>query len=201
MNGNRSRKLKKNLVQEISMENKISKKQLSKKIVLSVVDSSSDDMEDVKNENVSIDDTREPEETNAFQVLMNRNKPIQYKSQMQQSLDDTENYEESDYIKAKKSKRKEKIVALADKRGYSNRKQAEAKESEKIEQAIEDRMRFYKSDVKNDGSNTLEIKNSKQLSGSLLDYFRYIIFITKNYVSHYYYYYKYYYKIIKNHLY
>ncbi|XP_050460172.1 uncharacterized protein LOC126856044 isoform X2 [Cataglyphis hispanica] len=117
------------------------------------------------------------EESNAFQVLMNRSKPIQYKELSPQSIEDIENKEKLDDIKELRSRHKEKLIALADKKGYSKRKIAEMEEGERIEKNIENRMRFFKSDVTDDiahkrnDSIGLSIKNNKQQSGNLLDYF------------------------------
>lgn len=118
------------------------------------------------------------EESNAFQVLMNRSKPIQYKVLPQQSVEDVQCNKKLDEAKELKSKCKEKLIALADKRGYSKRKIAEIEEGEKIEKNIEDRIRFFKNKDKNDDVTNekdddigLSIKN-KQVSGNLLNYFR-----------------------------
>ena len=113
-------------------------------------------------------------ESNAFQVLMNRSKPIQYKSPPQQPID-SENKEKSD-LKEFRSKCKEKLIALADKKGYSRKKIAEMEEGEKIEKNIENRIKFLKGENKSnihekDNSFELSIKTNKQ-SGNLLDYFR-----------------------------
>ncbi|XP_025986498.1 ATPase family AAA domain-containing protein 5 [Solenopsis invicta] len=116
------------------------------------------------------------EESNAFQVLMNRSKPIQYKLSPQQSTEDIESKEKSDYVKELKLKCKEKLIVLADKKGYSKRKMVEIEEGERIERNIENRMRFFKGESKGnvihkkDNSFDLSIKNNKQ-SGNLLDYF------------------------------
>lgn len=113
------------------------------------------------------------EESNAFQVLMNRSKPIQYKLP---SIEDIENKEKSD-VKELRSKCKEKLITLADKKGYSKRKIAEIEEGEKIEKNIQNRMRFFKGESKNniiqkkDSSFEVSIKTTKQ-SGNLLNYFR-----------------------------
>jgi len=116
------------------------------------------------------------EESNAFQVLMSHSKSIQYKLPPQ-SIEDIESKEKSDYVKELKSKCKEKLIALADKKGYSKRKMVEIEEGERIEKNIENRMKFFKSESKDstihkkDGNIELSIKTNKQ-SGNLLDYFR-----------------------------
>jgi len=114
-------------------------------------------------------------ESNAFQVLMSHSKPIQYKSLPQQSIEDSENKEKSD-LKEFRSRCKEKLIALADKKGYSKKKIAEMEEGERIEKNIENRIRFFKGENKSniyekDNSFELSIKTNKQ-SGNLLDYFR-----------------------------
>lgn len=116
------------------------------------------------------------EESNAFQVLMSRSKPIQYKLLPQQPIEDIENKEKLDYVKELRSKCKEKLTVLADKKGYSKRKMAEIEEGERIEKNIENRIRFFKGENKGniihkDNSFELSIKTNKQ-SGNLLDYFR-----------------------------
>lgn len=117
------------------------------------------------------------EESNAFQLLMNRDKPIQYKLLPQESMEDIKYKEKLDNIKELRAKHKEKIIALADKKGYSKKKIAEMEESERIEKNIENRMRFFKSNIaddstpKRDDNIGFSIKNNKQ-SGNLLDYFR-----------------------------
>lgn len=118
------------------------------------------------------------EESNAFQLLMNRGKPIQYKLLPQQSMEDIKCKEKLDNIKDLRVKHKEKMIALADKKGYSKKKIAEMEEGERIEKNIENRMKFFKSNItddstpKRDDNIELSIKNSKQQSGNLLDYFR-----------------------------
>lgn len=113
------------------------------------------------------------EESNAFQLLMNHSKPLQYKLLPQQSVE-----EKFDNIKDLRSKHKEKLMALADKKGYSKKKIAEMEEGEKIEKNIENRMRFFKRNIADDSvpkrndNIELSIKNNKQQSGNLLDYFR-----------------------------
>lgn len=117
------------------------------------------------------------EESNAFQVLMSRNKPIQYKSPSQQSVEDIESKEKSDHAKEMRSKHKEKLIVLADKKGFSKKKIAEIEEGERIEKNIENRIKFLKGESKSnvihkkDNSFEESIKSTKQ-SGNLLNYFR-----------------------------
>lgn len=119
------------------------------------------------------------EESNAFQVLMSHSKPIQYKSPLQQPIEDSENKKKLD-AKEFRSRCKEKLIALADKKGYSTKKIAEMEEGEKIEKNIENRIRFFKGESKSNihkkdkDSFELSIKTNKQ-SGNLLDYFRYYL--------------------------
>lgn len=118
------------------------------------------------------------EESNAFQVLMSRSKPIQYKLPSQQFTEDIESKEKSDYIKELRSKCKEKLITLADKKGYSKRKIAEIEEGERIEKNIQNRIKFLKGESKNniiqkkDNSIEVSIKNNTKQSGNLLNYFR-----------------------------
>lgn len=111
------------------------------------------------------------EESNAFQVLMNRSRPVQYKSPPQ-TTEDTECNEKSDAVKELRSKHKDRLIALADKKGYSKRKLADAEEGARIEKNIENRLKLFKSDNGKVDSTELSVKNNKQLSGSLLNYFR-----------------------------
>lgn len=156
------------------------KKQLNTPIFVDLDDESQNDINNIDDESVSNTElynetNSQREESNAFQVLMNRSKPIHYKSPLPQPVEEVDLKEKMNEIR---SKRKEKLIALADKKGYSKRKVAEVEEGERIEKNIEDRMRFFKSsnknDVtdKNDNSTELSLKNNKQHSGNLLDYFR-----------------------------
>lgn len=154
--------------------------ELSEQIIIDLDNSSNDSTKNI-NEVESVELCNEVgsqrEESNAFQVLMNRNKPIQYKELSPQSIEDIENKEKLDDIKELRSRHKEKLIALADKKGYSKRKIAEMEEGEIIEKNIENRMRFFKSDVTDDIAHKRNdsiglSKNNKQQSGNLLDYFR-----------------------------
>ncbi|KMQ92272.1 atpase family aaa domain-containing protein 5, partial [Lasius niger] len=157
-------------------------KELSEEVIVDSGNSSDDSLKNVNeagnasNSELCNEIGSQREESNAFQVLMNRSKPIQYKLLPPQSMEEVENKEKLD-IKELKSGYKEKLIALADKKGYSKRKIAEVEEGEKIEKNIENRMRFFKSDItgdiahKKDDSIGLSIKNNKQHCGNLLNYF------------------------------
>lgn len=155
--------------------NKKPSEQITEDLDNSTDDSTSDtsEAENVSNTELCNIIGSQREESNAFQLLMNRSKPIQYKLLPPQFVE-----EKFDNIKGLRSKHKEKLIALADKRGYSKKKIAEMEEGEKIEQNIENRMRFFKSNIVNDNmpkrddNIELSIKNNKQQSGNLLDYFR-----------------------------
>ncbi|XP_020293897.1 ATPase family AAA domain-containing protein 5 [Pseudomyrmex gracilis] len=112
------------------------------------------------------------EESNAFHVLMNHNKPTQL-SPPQQSVTDAKSKEKLDDVKDKRFQHKEKLIELANKKGYSKRKLAEIEEGERIEKIIEKRMSFFKSDKddtpKRSDNNGLSVKSNKP--GNLLDYF------------------------------
>lgn len=158
-------------------------KELSEEVIVDSGNSSDDSLKNVNeagnasNSELCNEIGSQREESNAFQVLMNRSKPIQYKLLPPQSMEEVENKEKLD-IKELKSGYKEKLIALADKKGYSKRKIAEMEEGEKIEKNIENRMRYFKSDItgdiahKKDDSIGLSIKNNKQHCGNLLNYFR-----------------------------
>jgi hypothetical protein len=171
MNRSHSTKIK-NVLQD--------KKELNVPVIIDL-DDNSNDAKDFDDENASEiydieshDADSQREESNAFQVLMNRNKPIQYKSVLSQPIEE----ELKEKIIELKSKRKEKLMILADKKGYSKRKLAELEEAERIEKNIEDRMKFFKDNSKNDvilkkdDNIELSLRNNKQVSGNLLDYFR-----------------------------
>lgn len=161
--------------------------QNEKEFIEEIVDSDCSIDEDMRNINLETGNASnaefcneigsQREESNAFQVLMNRGKPIQYKSPPQQSMEDVECLKEKLDVKELKSRHKERLIALADKKGYSKRKIAEMEEGEKIEKNIENRMRYFKSDTmgdityKKDDGIGLSIKNNKQQSGNLLNYF------------------------------
>lgn len=166
MDGNQSEETK-NVTQE---------KELSEQIVIDLDNSSNNSVNSNETEsNLEFHNEigSQREESNAFQVLMSRSKPIQYKSP--QPIEDIERKKKSNDTKELKSKCKEKLIALADTKGYSKRKMAEIEEGERIEKNIENRIRFFKGESKDnvhkkDDSFELSIKNKQ--SGNLLDYFR-----------------------------
>ncbi|KAL6261962.1 hypothetical protein P5V15_007045 [Pogonomyrmex californicus] len=161
MYGNQSESEKTNILQE--------------KFNKQIVDNSNKSVIEINESNIEFHDEigSQQEESNAFQVLMNHSKPIQYKPQ--QPVEDIESKDKLDDAKELKSKRKEKLIALADKKGYTKRKMMEIEENERIEKNIESRIRFLKGDNKSNiihkKDNNIELKNNKQLSGNLLDYF------------------------------
>lgn len=167
----------KTILRDVLDKNRADKNDSSKYIV--DLDSSSDNARNVDSTSVSNvtfhdDSGSQREESNAFQVLMNRTKPIQYKSLPQQTVEDTECKEIADDAKEIRSKRKETLIALADKKGYSKRKFIETEEGERIEKNIESRMRFFKGSSCNERDDTAgaAMKNHRQSSGNLLNYFR-----------------------------
>jgi len=104
------------------------KTEFNEQIIIDSNGSSTDNTKNINDRNLSnvefcdeIDSQRE--ESNAFQVLMNRSKPIQYKVLPQQSTEDVECKQKAlDEAKELKSKYKEKLIALADKKGYLKKK-------------------------------------------------------------------------------
>ncbi|XP_032669231.1 ATPase family AAA domain-containing protein 5 [Odontomachus brunneus] len=176
MVGNKSRNME-NVSQDIN--SRTSKNKLDEQTVMDLIDSSNDiPMKNDDDSHESLSDVKlcddigtQREESNAFQVLMSRSKPIQYKLPLQQSIEDVKLNEKSSDAKELKSKHKERLITLADKKGYSKRKLADAEESERIEKSIEDRVKLFKRDNRKDDSTDLSIKSNRQLSGSLLDYF------------------------------
>jgi len=166
MDGNQSEEIR-----DISQEKKLNEQ------IVGIDISSSSVINDGPNIEFHDEIGSQREESNAFQVLMSRGKPIQYKSPPQHSIEDIESKEKSDYVKELRSKCKEKLIALADKKGYSKRKMMEIEEGEKIEKNIENRIRFLKGESKSniihkkDNSFEVSIKNTKP-PGNLLNYFR-----------------------------
>lgn len=113
------------------------------------------------------------EESNAFQILMSRNKTGQCISPIKLLPQKEEiNIKKSEEYKEKLKQSKEKLVALADRKGYSKRKLIEVEEGEKIEQMIQNRIKFFKGEEKTDNSISTAVLNHKQPAGSLLNYFR-----------------------------
>ncbi|XP_066602918.1 enhanced level of genomic instability 1 [Prorops nasuta] len=106
-------------------------------------------------------------ESNAFQILMTQSKPIHY---IEQNCSPIKSSEELFEVQKKLKSCREKLTSLADKKGYSKRKLAELNEGNKIEKAIENRIKAYKVDNKR---NNLEspVNNQKHSSCSLLNYF------------------------------
>lgn len=131
-----------------------------------------DDIEVVTiDSNNEIENSRE--ESNAFQILMNRNKVVQYVSPIKVLTQNEEvNSRKSEEYREKLKRSKEKLIALADKKGYSKRKLAEMEEGEKIEQIIQNRIKLFKGEERKDSNMSTTILNHKQSGGSLLNYFR-----------------------------
>ncbi|KOC65862.1 ATPase family AAA domain-containing protein 5 [Habropoda laboriosa] len=111
------------------------------------------------------------EDSNAFQILMSRNKPVQFVSPTKFLLQSEDvNAKKSEKCKEKLKHSKAKLIALADKKGYSRRKLAEIEEGEKIERIIQNRMKFFKEGEKKD-TPTTTVLSHKQPPGNLLNYF------------------------------
>ncbi|XP_076632832.1 enhanced level of genomic instability 1 isoform X1 [Colletes latitarsis] len=112
-------------------------------------------------------------ESNAFQIIMSRNnKSIQQTPQIrvlsQNKEIDAGNSEE---YKEKLKRSKEKLIALADKKGYSKRKLFELEESEKVERIIQNRIKAFKKEEKKDNVRST-VLSQRQPQGNLLNYFR-----------------------------
>ena len=109
--------------------------------------------------------------SNAFQILMTRKKTVQYILPVQQSVEEQELAAkillES---KTKLKQNKDKLIALADKKGYSKRKLGEMEEAEKIEKRLEKRAKVFKQN-KTDGDDASS-PVSRRRTGGLHDYFR-----------------------------
>lgn len=107
------------------------------------------------------------ESSNAFQVLMTRSKPIQYLPPKPVSPEQEAEQKEA---KAKLKQNKDKLTALADKKGYSKRKLAEAEEAERIEKRLETRAKVFKR-IKRD-EDQAPVNQNQRNSGGLHNYFR-----------------------------
>lgn len=111
---------------------------------------------------------------NAFAILMGHNKSLApcFVQMKQLSPPEAEgNVKRSAEYKEKLIGIKEKLEALADKRGYSKRKVAEMEESEQIEEMIKDRLKLFKGEKKKDNSTITSSLNQKQSAGTLFNYF------------------------------
>ncbi|XP_044590455.1 ATPase family AAA domain-containing protein 5 isoform X2 [Cotesia glomerata] len=113
------------------------------------------------------------EEPNAFHVLMTRNKPgkiICTKKSTDEGEEDQLEIKNSQELKSKLKKNKEKLITLADKKGYTKRKLREKEEEEIIEKQVENRIKMFKGNSSNniDGSNII---TPKQTPRGLYNYF------------------------------
>ncbi|KAG7210658.1 hypothetical protein KM043_012166 [Ampulex compressa] len=135
-------------------------------------DESSIDVINILDSDEECNNSGRQEQSNAFQILMNRDKQVQYVSQMkvspQQADSSVKKLAES---KEKLKQYKEKLTALADKKGYTKRKLMELEEEERIERSIENRIKLFKGDTKKEGHTAINATSQKQLSGNLLNYF------------------------------
>ncbi|XP_060815268.1 ATPase family AAA domain-containing protein 5 [Bombus pascuorum] len=150
---------KTNISEDISMDSTLKSREVIDDIEVVTIDS-----------NNEIENSRE--ESNAFQILMNRNKVLQYVSPIKVLPQNEEvNSRKSEEYREKLKRSKEKLIALADKKGYSKRKLAEMEEGEKIEQIIQNRIKLLKGEERKDSNTSTTILNHKQSGGSLLNYF------------------------------
>ena len=130
------------------------------------------DIIDLVSVNSSDSDDNNSEVSNVFQILMNRNKPVQQASPTRLSpQSDERNVAKSEEYKEKLKRTNEKLVALADKKGYSKKKLVEVEEAERIEQTIQNRIKTFTAEGKKDGNMNTTVLCQKQPSGSLLNYF------------------------------
>lgn len=129
-------------------------------------------IDDVQVINIVSNEVESREESNAFQILMNRNKvshcvsPVKLFPQNEEATN-----KKAEEYREKLKRSKEKLIALADKKGYSKRKLAEMEEAEKIEQIIQSRVKLFKGEEKKNNASTT-VLNHKHSPGSLLNYFR-----------------------------
>ncbi|KOX80759.1 ATPase family AAA domain-containing protein 5 [Melipona quadrifasciata] len=112
-------------------------------------------IDDVQVINIDSNEIKSPEESNAFQILMNRNKVVHCVSPVKLFPQNEEvTNKKSEEYREKLKRSKEKLIALANKKGYSKRKLAEMEEAEKIEQMIENRVKLFKGEEKMNNANT-----------------------------------------------
>nr|XP_033336733.1 ATPase family AAA domain-containing protein 5 [Megalopta genalis] len=121
--------------------------------------------------NISDSEDDNHEESNAFQILMNRKKQVHSLSPTKPAQTDEADIKKSGEYKIKLKQTKEKLIALADKKGYSKQKLAEIEEGEKIERIIQKRIKLFKKDTTKDSNGEATIFTQSQSCGSLLNYF------------------------------
>ncbi|XP_017890426.1 ATPase family AAA domain-containing protein 5 isoform X2 [Ceratina calcarata] len=112
--------------------------------------------------------------SNAFAILMGHNKPVAQCPAAQTKFsppDAKADAKRSEECREKLKRTKERLEALADKRGRSKRKVAEMEESEKIEEMIKDRLKLFKGEKKKDNGAITTNLSQKQSAGTLLNYF------------------------------
>ncbi|XP_015116802.1 replication factor C subunit 1 [Diachasma alloeum] len=91
------------------------------------------------------EESRKVASSNAFQVLMTRSKPVQYLPQKPVSPEEeAAAAKKNQEVKSRMKQNKERLTALADKKGYSKRKLQEAEEAERIEKRLENRAKVFK---------------------------------------------------------
>lgn len=116
----------------------------------------------------------EREESNAFQVLMTRKKPVQYIVPTPMSPEDEElaaRIARDSKIKIKENR--ERLIALADKKGYSKRKLGETEEAERIERRLEKRAKVFRVNGRKDDEEEGSPPSGRRvMPGSLHNYFR-----------------------------
>ncbi|KAG8038902.1 hypothetical protein G9C98_003209 [Cotesia typhae] len=100
---------------------------------------------------------------NAFHLLMTRNKPgkiVCTKKSTDEAEEDQIEIKNSQELKNKLKQNKEKLITLADKKGYTKRKLCEKEEEEIIEKQVENRVKMFKGNSSNslDGSNIITPK-------------------------------------------
>ncbi|XP_063994819.1 enhanced level of genomic instability 1 [Diachasmimorpha longicaudata] len=123
-----------------------------------------------KNDRVNeADDFRKGTSSNAFQVLMTRSKPVQYLTQKPMSPEEeAAATKKNQEVKSKMRQNKERLTALADKKGYNKRKLAEAEEAERIEKRLENRAKVFKRLKKEEDTSG---NQNQRYSGGLHNYF------------------------------
>ncbi|XP_053981317.1 ATPase family AAA domain-containing protein 5 isoform X1 [Hylaeus volcanicus] len=132
-----------------------------------------DDTDDLDLLIIDSDDPNEQEdcleESNAFKIIMSSNKPMQRISPTKLPSPTDETTRNTEEYRKKIKRSKERLIALADKKGYSKRKLSEIEEGEKVDRIIQNRIKAFKMGEKKDNVST-PVLTQRQPHG-ILNYF------------------------------
>lgn len=111
-------------------------------------------------------------ESNAFHVLMNRNKTVNYISPVHSLLKNdvfSESVKNESNTKLKQCK--SKVLAFVNKKNYSKRKVREMEEGDKMEEILEKRMKLFTDHTNIHNNNSVIINDQNNTSNNLLQFF------------------------------